>query len=202
MADGKWVRHRPARAPFALFALFVGTACADRAPNVVVDVRPTLVPARCDGVGVRRAAGSWATLGRGSVTVLDTTPELAGAGDNRWRVLVRDPREEPVSGAFLSLTAFMPVHGHASPKVALSLDEGDGAYLLSPVALSMPGVWLVDLTVTSDPAAGRATFYICVGPLSPGGHDDRSRRRDGSRRCSLSRCSPRAARPPRLTEAR
>lgn len=122
------------------------------------------MPATCDGEGTRNAAGSMAPLGRGSVTVLDTTPELANAGDNDWHVLVQDPLGEPVIGAYLSLTAFMPVHGHASPKVALSVDDGDGSYRLSPVTLSMPGVWLVDLTVTSDPAAGRATFEICVGP--------------------------------------
>jgi len=71
---------------------------------------------------------------------------------------------EPVAGASVALTAFMPVHGHASPKVALSADEGDGSYLLAPVALPMPGVWLVDVTVASDAADGRATFSICVGP--------------------------------------
>jgi hypothetical protein len=164
MTDGKEVRLLAARAPLSVAALLACSACADRDPNVVVAGRPSFLPTTCDGEGVRDAAGSEGALDRGRVTILDTDPALANAGDNRWHVLVEDARDAPIVGALVSLTAFMPIHGHASPKVALSTDEGDGSYRLSPVTLSMPGVWLVDVTVSSGTAAGRATFSICVGP--------------------------------------
>jgi hypothetical protein len=163
MADGKSVRLATARALFVLGSLLACAGCGDGDPTVT-DERPNLVPTTCDGQGVRDAAGSEGALERGRVTILDTVPPLANAGDNQWHVRVEDADDAPVAGAGVALTAFMPVHGHASPKVAVSTDEGDGAYLLEPVTLSMPGVWFVDVTVTSDAAAGRATFSICVGP--------------------------------------
>jgi hypothetical protein len=161
MADPKGVRS--ARASLVLAATFACTACADGEPSQV-GPPPNRVPTTCDGEGVRDAAGREGSLGHGTVTIIDTVPPLASAGDNRWHVRVDDTSGEPVAGASVALTAFMPVHGHASPKVALSVDEGGGSYLLAPVALPMPGVWLVDVTVASDAADGRATFSICVGP--------------------------------------
>jgi hypothetical protein len=161
MADPKGVRS--VRASSVLAVAFACGACADGEPSQVAPP-PNRVPVTCDGEGVRDAAGSEGSLDHGTVTILDTVPALASAGDNRWHVRITDTTGEPVAGASVALTAFMPVHGHASPKVALSEDEGDGSYLLAPVALSMPGVWLVDVMVESDAADGRATFSICVGP--------------------------------------
>lgn len=163
MADPKGVRLASARALSVIALSFACGACGSEDPKDGGDP-PNLVPATCDGEGVRDAAGSEGTIESGSVTILDTTPTLANAGDNQWHVLVEDAEEAPVAGADVALTAFMPVHGHASPKVAVSIDEGDGSYLLDPVTLSMPGVWLVDVQVTSEAASGRATFSICVGP--------------------------------------
>lgn len=160
MTDVKTVRTRTVRRLWALGAL-LACGCGD-GDDAGVTKQPDAVPAACDARGVRRVAGSEGVLVRGKLSVLATIPELASVGDNEWQVRVEAPNGEPVAGALVSLTAFMPAHGHGSPKVALTSDEGDGAYRIAPVALSMPGSWVVDVTVTSDPATGSTSFDVCV----------------------------------------
>jgi hypothetical protein len=102
------------------------------------------------------------SLAMGSVTVVESAPALASVGDNRWTLLLDDDHGHPVAGASLSALAFMPVHGHASVKVPLSTDLGDGEYRLEPLSFSMPGSWTVDVSVLGEHASGDATFTLCV----------------------------------------
>lgn len=112
------------------------------------------------------AVGLSATSKDGAITIafVDADPAPPAKGNNTWTVKLTDAGGNPVTGAAIETTAYMPDHGHTSPIKPTATEQSDaGTYEVTPVSLFMPGVWEVTLTVT--PASGTATdvtFTFCV----------------------------------------
>lgn len=76
-------------------------------------------------------------------------------GDNTVTVEVTDTAGAPVTGAEISVTAFMPAHGHGSPHPPTISELGEGRYEASPVTLHMPGTWTLTVEATEGERSAR-----------------------------------------------
>jgi hypothetical protein len=82
--------------------------------------------------------------------------------DNTWTLAVLDSEGSPVDGAELRVSPYMPKHQHGSAEVVIE-GLGDGAYRLSAIELSMPGVWEIPISVTPpDGEPSEAAFRLCI----------------------------------------
>jgi len=80
-----------------------------------------------------------------------------------WILAVTTPDGTPVDGASISIDGGMPDHDHGlptAPRVTAQL--GEGRYRIEGVKFSMPGRWV--LTVTVDASAGKdeTTFNLML----------------------------------------
>ena len=81
-----------------------------------------------------------------------------GEAVERAHVLeVADAAGKPVDGATLSVTPFMPDHGHGSSVKPTVTREGGGTYDVTNVYLPMPGLWRLTVTVQM-PTSPRRTW--------------------------------------------
>ena len=82
--------------------------------------------------------------------------------DNVWWLRLSDEAGEPVLGAELLVTPYMPKHQHGSAEVVVE-ELGDGEYKLSPIELVMPGVWEIPVSITpADGDTSEVTFRFCI----------------------------------------
>ena len=104
------------------------------------------------------------TEGELTLSVLETSPAPPGVGDNVWRLRLDDATHEPVTGlaASMSVTAFMPDHGHGTPVSVGVTENKPGEYELGPVNTFMPGLWQISLVLTRAAASERFEFNVCV----------------------------------------
>ncbi len=99
-----------------------------------------------------------------TITFVDADPAPPAKGNNTWTVTIEDAAGDPIGGATIETTAYMPDHGHTSPikPAATSLDD-KGTYQIDPVNLFMPGIWEVTLTVTPTGGTAEAVkFTFCI----------------------------------------
>lgn len=95
-------------------------------------------------------------------TIMSGDPAPPIRGDNTWVVEVT-AAGAPVSNAAITVTPFMPAHGHGAAKsVVVEAMPDPGQYQLSPVNLWMPGVWETTIDVTSASGDDQVTFKFCI----------------------------------------
>lgn len=111
-------------------------------------------------VGLSRASKD----GTLKVRFVDANPAPPAKGTNTFVVAIEDEAGKPVDGATVTLTPFMPDHGHGSsvtPQVAPGKDPG--TYQVSNVYLFMPGIWQLTFDVTPAGQTKRSVvFTFCV----------------------------------------
>jgi hypothetical protein len=96
-------------------------------------------------------------------TLLASDPAPLRKGDHRWTLAVTDAGNSPVGGATITVTPFMPDHGHGTPiKTTVRPDASPGQYVLEPVNLFMPGVWRVQIDVEKEGTTDTAAFRFCI----------------------------------------
>jgi hypothetical protein len=82
--------------------------------------------------------------------------------DNTWWLRLSDAEGEPVQGAELLVTPYMPKHQHGSAEVVIE-ELADGEYKLSPIELIMPGVWEIPVNITPpEGEPSEAIFRFCI----------------------------------------
>lgn len=104
------------------------------------------------------------THGELSLSVVETLPAQPAVGDNVWSLRLDDAAHQPVTGlaASMTVTPFMPEHGHGTP-VSVGVRETEpGEYELAPVNTFMPGLWQIRLEFTHADAPERFEFNVCV----------------------------------------
>ncbi|MCK6569650.1 FixH family protein [Myxococcota bacterium] len=84
-------------------------------------------------------------------------------GDNVLSVEVTDLEGEPVTGAVVTVTPFMPAHGHGSPETPAVVDVGGGRYRADNVVLHMPGTWQLTLRAVVGARAGERVVGFELG---------------------------------------
>lgn len=78
--------------------------------------------------------------------MLSATPAPPARNTNTWLIQINAMQSgvvgNPVDGASIVATPFMPSHQHGSPEQVVVTPAGQpGQYTLDPVFLWMPGVW-------------------------------------------------------------
>ncbi len=103
--------------------------------------------------------------GKFDFAMMSADPAPPRRDDNTWIVAINDMNGAPLEGATLTVTPFMPAHGHGTPiKVEVVPAGAPGQYTMSPVNLWMPGVW--ETTIRATSMAGTDTdsaiYTFCI----------------------------------------
>jgi hypothetical protein len=109
------------------------------------------------------AAGLSKADGTTTVKLLESNPAPPIRGQNDWTLEVLDGSGQPVSGAKITVTPFMPDHGHGTTKPTIS-EIGGGKYDAAAIYMYMPGLWqvTVDVTMPTGMTTSSVKFNICV----------------------------------------
>ena len=103
------------------------------------------------------------TSGALSVKLMEATPAPPAKQSNALTFVVADAAGKGVDGATLSVTPFMPDHGHGSSVKPTVTPMGGGTYDVANVYLPMPGLWRLTVTVQMpNVAAQDVAFSFCI----------------------------------------
>jgi hypothetical protein len=103
------------------------------------------------------------TSGALSVKLMQASPAPPAKQSNALTFQVTDAAGKPVDGATLSVTPFMPDHGHGSSVKPTVTPMGGGTYDVANVYLPMPGLWRLTVTVQMpNVAAQDVAFSFCI----------------------------------------
>ena len=109
------------------------------------------------------SAGLAKQAGALSIKLMEATPAPPQKQSNAMTLQVVDGAGKPVDGATLSVTPFMPDHGHGSSVKPTVKAMGGGLYDVTNVYLPMPGLWRITVTVQMPNVAPQdAAFSFCI----------------------------------------
>lgn len=98
-----------------------------------------------------------------SVKILDAKPGPPQKGTNGMMLQIADPAGKAIDGATVTVTPFMPDHGHGSAVTPVVTPMSGGKYDVSKVYLPMAGLWRLTVTVQMPGAAPQeVAFQFCV----------------------------------------
>ena len=75
------------------------------------------------------------------LTVLSASPEEPVRGLNNWRVMLSDLEDNALTGCEITLTPYMPDHGHGVATTPTVTEGEAGQYQIDQIELIMPGLW-------------------------------------------------------------
>jgi hypothetical protein len=94
------------------------------------------------------------------VTLVRSVPEpLVGA--QSWDLSLRY-HKEPVLGATVRISPFMPDHGHGSTTTPIVLEQGGGTYSATHIKFTMTGYWRTTIRVTTAEWTDSVFVPFCV----------------------------------------
>ncbi len=97
------------------------------------------------------------------VALISLAPATVTKGVNEWTIELRDATGRPLDGATITVTPYMPDHGHGASVVPTVTALGGGRYDVANLTLPMPGVWQLTFDATLAPGAGGAHDAIVIG---------------------------------------
>jgi hypothetical protein len=99
--------------------------------------------------------------------LMSADPAPPARDDNTWVVQINSMASgvvgNPLSGATLVVTPYMPAHGHpAGKEVLITPMPAAGQYQLAPVNLWMPGVWETTIQATQASTMDSTVYRFCI----------------------------------------
>jgi hypothetical protein len=109
-------------------------------------------------------AGMTKPAGSLEVKILDAKPGPPVKGTNEMTLEVLDASGQPVDGASITVTPFMPDHAHGSAVTPIVTPSGGGKYAVTKVYLAMAGLWKITVSIQLPGAAAlqEAAFQFCL----------------------------------------
>jgi hypothetical protein len=109
-------------------------------------------------------AGLTKPAGTLQVKLVDAQPGPPIKGTNTLMLEIVDPAGNPVDGATVTVTPFMPDHGHGSAVTPIVTAAGSGKYEVTKVYLAMAGLWKITVSVQMPSGGGiqEAAFQFCL----------------------------------------
>lgn len=101
--------------------------------------------------------------GRLTLSFVDGEPMPPIVGNNSWSFRLEldgEPLADASSG--ITVTPFMPDHGHGTPTAVNVEEEHAGTYRFEPVHTRMAGYWEMRVDVESDDVSAKLVFGVCV----------------------------------------
>jgi hypothetical protein len=95
-----------------------------------------------------------------TVTLVRSVPEPL-VGTQTWELLLTY-HEQAVLGATVSVSPFMPDHGHGSAATPVVLEQGDGSYRATNIRFTMTGYWRTTVRVTTSAWTDSVLVPFCV----------------------------------------
>jgi hypothetical protein len=108
------------------------------------------------------AAGLTKPAGTYQVKIVEATPSPPAKGNNDMTLEIVDANHQPVDGATVTVTPFMPDHGHGSAVTPVVTPSAAGKYVVSKIYLAMAGLWKITISVQSGGSTQEAAFQFCV----------------------------------------
>jgi len=148
-----------------LLGLIVLAACGGSEASAPDALNPCLTETRADtfvvGLDKRGTSGTF------DFTLMSGDPAPPARGDNTWilqvSTMVSGVVGAPLTGASMTVTPFMPDHGHGTPiKVNVTETATAGQYQLSPINLWMPGYWETTVKASDSSSSDTAVFKFCI----------------------------------------
>ena len=93
--------------------------------------------------------------------LVSSEPAPPARGDNRWVLRVLDASSAAVTGATLTVSPFMPDHGHGT-SVAPQVTASGDSYEARPLNLFMPGLWQTTVGARTANGNDEAVFSFCI----------------------------------------
>ena len=84
------------------------------------------------------------------LTVLSANPEEPVRGLNSWRVMLNDLEGNALTGCEISLTPYMPDHGHGVATTPVITEGEAGQYQIDQIELIMPGLWEMRFEISCE----------------------------------------------------
>lgn len=100
-------------------------------------------------------------------TVMTSNPEAPARGDNAWVIQLNQMTSgvvgAAIDGAAMTVTPYMPDHGHPSGKTVHIVPTGTaGQYELTPINLWMPGLWETTIDASSTGGDDSVVIRVCI----------------------------------------
>lgn len=98
---------------------------------------------------------AWEVIGdHVAVRLTEALPGEPERGSNAWRVKLTHVEEtqadDAIEGCSITVTPYMPEHGHGVPLAPLVEDEGGGIYHIKEINFTMPGLWEMRFEIECD----------------------------------------------------
>lgn len=108
-------------------------------------------------------AGLSKPAGALNVKLVESRPGPPMKGTNAMTIEILDAAGQPVDGAMVTVTPWMPDHAHGSAVKPEITPAGGGKYEVDKVYLAMAGLWQIKVSV-QPPGGGleEATFQFCL----------------------------------------
>lgn len=129
------------------------TSGAPPATGCAADARKDVYTA-----GLSKPAGSF------SVKLVESRPGPPIKGTNAMSLEIVDAGGQPVDGATITITPWMPDHAHGSAVKPVVTPMGSGKYEVEQVYLAMAGLWQVKVAI-QPPGGGplqETMFQFCL----------------------------------------
>ena len=98
---------------------------------------------------------------------MQSDPAPPSRFENLWTMQVTDAGGAPLAGQTITVTPFMPDHGHGTGVVTVVTESPTtlGEYIADPVFLSMPGLHQVFVDIAparTPPDPDQVVFAFCI----------------------------------------
>jgi hypothetical protein len=141
--------------PIALAATLFACSSDSQPSGGGSNVSPAGVGGRvADGQADVYAPGLTKAAGTMTVKLVEAKPGPPVKGNNELTLEVLDASGQPVDGATVTVTPWMPDHAHGSAVKPTVTPTGGGRYHVTDVYLAMAGLWQIKVDV--QPAGGGA----------------------------------------------
>lgn len=137
------------------FAQVALSGCEPEAPKGVCEEEDRAVPLELnvdlEGEG-----------GRLLFQLLSVAPEPVDLGANDWTVSISDLSGVAIEGCTLTVTPWMPDHGHGSNEPEGIPGSEDGQYFIEGIEFIMPGYWTASLSATCGEVTDNVILRPCI----------------------------------------
>lgn len=153
----------------SILVVGLATACLDgethHGAHAEADARTGGLP--CGGRGEPlQGLQAMASMDGGRVAqmaLIVAEPPRPIVGNNTWSFTLKVD-EEPLEGvaAAITVTPFMPDHGHGTPTEVAVTELEPGVYRFAPVHTRMAGYWEIGVDVATERVYAHFEFGVCV----------------------------------------